>query len=63
MPARATIVILALLTSPSASAACGAKTETARRSGKRTLDLDFYTNPDTTGSDMAQEGGFFKEAG
>jgi len=62
--ARATIVILALLTIGLGLAACGAKSETGKgEAEKLTLDLDFYPNPDHAGIYMAQEEGFFKEAG
>jgi putative hydroxymethylpyrimidine transport system substrate-binding protein len=62
--ARATIVAIALLTLALGLAACGAKSETGKgEAEKLTLDLDFYPNPDHAGIYMAQEEGFFKEAG
>ncbi len=62
--ARATIVVLALLTIALGLAACGAKSESGKgEAEKLTLDLDFYPNPDHAGIYMAQEEGFFKEAG
>jgi putative hydroxymethylpyrimidine transport system substrate-binding protein len=61
---RATIVAIALLTLALGLAACGAKSETGKgEAEKLTLDLDFYPNPDHAGIYMAQEEGFFKEAG
>jgi putative hydroxymethylpyrimidine transport system substrate-binding protein len=62
--ARATIVAIALLTVALGLAACGAKSETGKgEAEKLTLDLDFYPNPDHAGIYMAQEEGFFEEAG
>jgi putative hydroxymethylpyrimidine transport system substrate-binding protein len=62
--ARATIVAIALLTLALGLAACGAKSETGKgEAEKLTLDLDFYPNPDHAGIYMAQEEGFFTEAG
>jgi putative hydroxymethylpyrimidine transport system substrate-binding protein len=62
--ARATIVAIALLTLALGLAACGAKSETGKgEAEKLTLDLDFYPNPDHAGIYMAQEEGFFEEAG
>jgi putative hydroxymethylpyrimidine transport system substrate-binding protein len=62
--ARATMVALALLILALGLAACGAKSETGKgEPEKLTLDLDFYPNPDHAGIYMAQEEGFFKEAG
>jgi putative hydroxymethylpyrimidine transport system substrate-binding protein len=62
--ARATTVVLALLILALGLAACGAKSETGKgEPEKLTLDLDFYPNPDHAGIYMAQEEGFFKEAG
>lgn len=62
--ARATAVALALLILAAGLAACGAKSETKKgEPEKLTLDLDFYPNPDHAGIYMAQEEGFFKEAG
>ncbi len=62
--ARATIVVIALLALAFGLAACGAKSETGKgEAEKLTLDLDFYPNPDHAGIYMAQEEGFFEEAG
>jgi putative hydroxymethylpyrimidine transport system substrate-binding protein len=62
--ARATIVVLALLALAFGLAACGSKSDdTKGEAEKLTLDLDFYPNPDHAGIYMAQEEGFFKEAG
>lgn len=62
--ARSTIVVIALLTLALGLAACGAKSESGKgEAEKLTLDLDFYPNPDHAGIYMAQEEGFFKEAG
>ncbi|MBS1884719.1 MAG: ABC transporter substrate-binding protein [Actinobacteria bacterium] len=62
--ARVTAVALALLILAAGLAACGAKSETGKgEPEKLTLDLDFYPNPDHAGIYMAQEEGFFKEAG
>jgi putative hydroxymethylpyrimidine transport system substrate-binding protein len=62
--ARATMLVLALLTIALGLAACGAKSESGKgEPEKLTLDLDFYPNPDHAGIYMAQEEGFFKEAG
>jgi putative hydroxymethylpyrimidine transport system substrate-binding protein len=62
--ARATILVIALLTVALGLAACGAKSESGKgEAEKLTLDLDFYPNPDHAGIYMAQEEGFFKEAG
>jgi putative hydroxymethylpyrimidine transport system substrate-binding protein len=63
-PARATVVVLALLILAVGLAACGSKSEDSNgEPEKLTLDLDFYPNPDHAGIYMAQEEGFFKEAG
>jgi putative hydroxymethylpyrimidine transport system substrate-binding protein len=63
-PARATAVVLALLILAVGVAACGSKSEdTKGEPEKLTLDLDFYPNPDHAGIYMAQEEGFFKDAG
>jgi putative hydroxymethylpyrimidine transport system substrate-binding protein len=63
-PARATIVVLALLVIGLGLAACGSKSDdTKGEPEKLTLDLDFYPNPDHAGIYMAQEEGFFEEAG
>jgi putative hydroxymethylpyrimidine transport system substrate-binding protein len=63
-PARATAVVLALLILAVGLAACGSKSEDSKgEPEKLTLDLDFYPNPDHAGIYMAQEEGFFKEAG
>jgi putative hydroxymethylpyrimidine transport system substrate-binding protein len=62
--ARATVLVIALLALALGLAACGAKSETGKgEPEKLTLDLDFYPNPDHAGIYMAQEEGFFKEAG
>lgn len=62
--ARAIAVTLSLLILAAGLAACGAKSETKKgEPEKLTLDLDFYPNPDHAGIYMAQEEGFFKEAG
>ncbi len=62
--ARATAVALSLLILALGLAACGAKSETEKgEPEKLTLDLDFYPNPDHAGIYMAQEEGFFEEAG
>jgi putative hydroxymethylpyrimidine transport system substrate-binding protein len=62
--ARAIVVALALLTAALGLAACGAKSEGGKgEPEKLTLDLDFYPNPDHAGIYMAQEEGFFAEAG
>jgi putative hydroxymethylpyrimidine transport system substrate-binding protein len=64
LPARATAVALCLLILAAGLAACGAKSEdTKGEPEKLSLDLDFYPNPDHAGIYMAQEEGFFKEAG
>jgi putative hydroxymethylpyrimidine transport system substrate-binding protein len=62
--ARAIVVALTLLILAAGLAACGAKSESGKgEPEKLTLDLDFYPNPDHAGIYMAQEEGFFKEAG
>src|SRR4051812_26291997 len=62
--ARLTILVLALLTIALGLAACGAKSESGKgEAEKLTLDLDFYPNPDHAGIYMAQEEGYFDEAG
>jgi putative hydroxymethylpyrimidine transport system substrate-binding protein len=64
LAARLTIVAIALLAIGFGLAACGAKSETGKgEPEKLTLDLDFYPNPDHAGIYMAQEEGFFSEAG
>jgi putative hydroxymethylpyrimidine transport system substrate-binding protein len=64
LSARATAVALCLLILAATCAACGAKSDsTTGEPEKLTLDLDFYPNPDHAGIYMAQEEGFFKEAG
>jgi putative hydroxymethylpyrimidine transport system substrate-binding protein len=64
LPARATAVALCLLILAAGLAACGAKSEdTKGEPEKLSLDLDFYPNPDHAGIYMAQEEGFFEEAG
>jgi putative hydroxymethylpyrimidine transport system substrate-binding protein len=62
--ARATVVALTLLILALGLAACGAKSEGGKgEPEKLSLDLDFYPNPDHAGIYMAQEEGFFEEAG
>lgn len=62
--ARATAVALALVILAVGLAACGSKSNDAKgEAEKLTLDLDFYPNPDHAGIYMAQEEGFFKDAG
>jgi putative hydroxymethylpyrimidine transport system substrate-binding protein len=62
--ARALAVVLSLLILALGLAACGSKSEsTTGQAEKLSLDLDFYPNPDHAGIYMAQEEGFFKEAG
>ncbi|MBS1844228.1 MAG: ABC transporter substrate-binding protein [Actinobacteria bacterium] len=62
--ARATAVALALVILAAGLAACGSKSnDTKGEAEKLTLDLDFYPNPDHAGIYMAQEEGFFKDAG
>jgi putative hydroxymethylpyrimidine transport system substrate-binding protein len=64
LTARVTMVALALLVLASGLAACGSKSDgSGGEAEKLTLDLDFYANPDHAGIYMAQEEGFFKEAG
>jgi putative hydroxymethylpyrimidine transport system substrate-binding protein len=64
LAARATLVALALVVLAFGLAACGSKSDGAGgEAEKLTLDLDFYANPDHAGIFMAQEEGFFKEAG
>jgi putative hydroxymethylpyrimidine transport system substrate-binding protein len=64
LPARATAVALCLLILAAGLAACGAKSDSTKgEPEKLSLDLDFYPNPDHAGIYMAQEEGFFKEAG
>ena len=64
LPARAIAVALSLLILAAGLAACGSKSDdTKGEPEKLTLDLDFYPNPDHAGIYMAQEEGFFKEAG
>jgi putative hydroxymethylpyrimidine transport system substrate-binding protein len=64
LPARAIAVALSLLILAATCAACGSKSDdTKGEPEKLTLDLDFYPNPDHAGIYMAQEEGFFKEAG
>jgi putative hydroxymethylpyrimidine transport system substrate-binding protein len=64
LAARAIVVALALLILAAGLAACGAKSDNSKgEPEKLTLDLDFYPNPDHAGIYMAQEEGFFKEAG
>jgi putative hydroxymethylpyrimidine transport system substrate-binding protein len=62
--ARATAVALCLLILALGLAACGAKSESSKAESEQlSLDLDFYPNPDHAGIYMAQEEGFFTEAG
>lgn len=62
--ARATAVALALMILAAGLAACGSKSnDTKGEAEKLTLDLDFYPNPDHAGIYMAQEEGFFEDAG
>jgi putative hydroxymethylpyrimidine transport system substrate-binding protein len=62
--ARVTAVALALVILATGLAACGSKSsDTKGEAEKLTLDLDFYPNPDHAGIYMAQEEGFFKDAG
>ena len=62
--ARMTILVIALLTIALGLAACGSKSDdTKGEPEKLTLDLDFYPNPDHAGIYVAQEEGFFEEAG
>ena len=62
--ARATVVALALVILAAGLAACGSKSnDTKGEAEKLTLDLDFYPNPDHAGIYMAQEEGFFEDAG
>ncbi len=64
LPARATAVALALLILALGVAACGSKSESGKAEAEKlTLDLDFYPNPDHAGIYVAQEEGFFAEAG
>src|ERR1700749_2297399 len=64
LPARAIAVALCLSILAAGLAACGAKSDsTTGEPEKLTLDLDFYPNPDHAGIYMAQEEGFFAEAG
>jgi putative hydroxymethylpyrimidine transport system substrate-binding protein len=64
LPARAIVVALSLLILAAGLAACGSKSENTKgEPEKLTLDLDFYPNPDHAGIYMAQEEGFFEEAG
>ena len=62
--ARATAVALALVILAACLSACGSKSENTKgEAEKLTLDLDFYPNPDHAGIYMAEEEGFFTEAG
>jgi putative hydroxymethylpyrimidine transport system substrate-binding protein len=64
LAARTTIVVIALLALAAGLAACGSKSDNTKgEPEKLTLDLDFYPNPDHAGIYMAQEEGFFSEAG
>jgi len=63
-PARAIAVALCLLILAAGLAACGSKSDSTKgEPEKLTLDLDFYPNPDHAGIYVAQEEGFFEEAG
>ncbi len=62
--ARVTVVALALVILAAGLAACGSKSsDTKGEAEKLSLDLDFYPNPDHAGIYMAEEEGFFKDAG
>lgn len=64
LPARAIAVALALLILAVGLAACGSKSDDTKGEPEPvSLDLDFYPNPDHAGIYMAQEEGFFAEAG
>lgn len=64
LPARAIAVAISLLILAAGLAACGSKSDsTEGEPEKLSLDLDFYPNPDHAGIYMAQEEGFFEEAG
>jgi putative hydroxymethylpyrimidine transport system substrate-binding protein len=64
LPARTIAVALSLLILAAGLAACGSKSDnTTGEPEKLSLDLDFYPNPDHAGIYMAQEEGFFEEAG
>ncbi|HEX4732567.1 MAG TPA: ABC transporter substrate-binding protein, partial [Solirubrobacterales bacterium] len=61
---RVLAVALSLLILAVGLAACGTKSEGGKTEPEKlTLDLDFYPNPDHAGIYMAQEEGFFEEAG
>jgi putative hydroxymethylpyrimidine transport system substrate-binding protein len=61
---RVLAVALSLLILAVGLAACGSKSEGGKTEPEKlTLDLDFYPNPDHAGIYMAQEEGFFEEAG
>jgi putative hydroxymethylpyrimidine transport system substrate-binding protein len=63
-PARATLVVLALAILAVGLAACGSKSENTKGEPEAlSLDLDYLPNADHAGIYMAQEEGFFKEAG
>ncbi len=64
LPARATLVVLALAILAVGLAACGSKSENTKGEPEAlSLDLDYLPNADHAGIYLAQEEGFFKEAG
>jgi putative hydroxymethylpyrimidine transport system substrate-binding protein len=64
LPARATLVALALVILAAGLAACGSKSENTKGEPEAlTLDLDYLPNADHAGIYLAQEEGFFEEAG
>ncbi|MFT3865945.1 MAG: ABC transporter substrate-binding protein [Solirubrobacterales bacterium] len=64
LPARAIAVALSLLIIGLGLAACGSKSDsTEGEPEKLSLDLDYTPNPDHAGIFMAQEEGFFEDAG
>jgi putative hydroxymethylpyrimidine transport system substrate-binding protein len=63
-PARVTIVAIALLVIAVGLAACGSKSENTKGEPEAlSLDLDYVPNADHAGIYLAQEEGFFEEAG